>query len=101
MEDFPIPAETFKRSHVDLMTSRFTYDVSCNINVLTKRADSATGVDYLNDTLCDDAVEDGYLLEDITYELAWTTKEKDETLLTLRVSGSASDWLERRKSDES
>lgn len=48
------------------------------------------GGDGINELLCDEAVEDGHLLEDMTFN--WTFDECDG--LCIEVHADASSWLE-------
>jgi len=91
--EFPIPVAKF-RSHVDLMTSRFSFDVLCSYDTVTRTGPYTGNADYLNEVIADKVVDGGYTLEDIAYEFAGTVRYKKEKYLIVRATGSASDWLD-------
>ena len=78
-----IDKKTFRKNHVRKGVATWTVDVSLD--------QIGEGIESMNETACDNAIEEGHLLEDITYKPIGVRKATGEIII--RCKASAQTWL--------
>ena len=86
----PMTKEEFKKKFVRKGIA--TWKVEASLDKIQE------GVDSMNEFACDDFVEQGYLLEDISYETIGVNKKTKEIII--KCTANAENWLAEAFADE-